>query len=985
MKLTNVAQRITMAALMLATGLTAVSAEGEDVSLNGQSTDNTGWRTVWYDDFNGTELNSKFWNIEEGGGGYGNSELQYYGKEGVKVEAGKLVITARRLEEPYGPDGNYFTSGRVNTKGKVRLTHGKVEAMIRLPKTNGGLWPAFWMLGNDINKNEWPKCGEIDIMEMGSAAGMQQGNSNKLVNGTIHYYNKVLKGEHSFTGSTSNIDLQDGEYHLFELMWTDQKIEMYLDNNIIGRYPAAYFTHTYSGFTKEYFQKDFFILFNLAVGGSFTGKLTPEDITSAFDQNGEAKMYVDWVRVSQPENDNNYIITTVPDDEVEKAPRPESIPLVDFDKDSPNYKEGLEKYRDRVKSVMCYAFEDATYHWIGSNWGAATQAEKIEIDGKPVYELDRFNLIGVELDPDLDLSNCNFIHVDYYPQTEETLSISPISLAPTREDPMDVKNIKAGQWNSIDIPLALWNQPNMSKIAQISFRNGGGGVSYLTNIYFYFDDTRSSDYDNEIKNYPLAPESTPVIDKEKHPTENVTAFLLADKAYPEVVAPWNAGWNASTQTEVIRLKDNNEVWRLTDFNYLGWEWGNTPRDVTNRNYLHIDYYCPDVDATDFGLTPVTSEGNPLKEKMWVAPEVKAKEWNSYDIPLSYFTDEEAGMDLSTVMQMKFSADVNGGKSRESYIANVYFYASEDFEYQDPSDKTPESVPVPEFDPETNKVHSLFSVREDYAPVIGWWPANWNQSTVATEIEIDSKPLYRYENFTYQGWEFEAGKTIDVSECNYLHVDVFTGGGKEFGITPVSSVDGNSAEKIYKARSLSNDGWNSYNIPLSYFTGGGVDLRNIIQMKFSEGNSKKYYVANVFFFHSDEDLGEPEPDVPELTVPEYVPEPHVGVENVISLFTNVYDQAVGWNFGYWGQDTRPTMVNINNDANQTALHLENFNYLGWEFTEQLTVPEEYEYLHVDYFTCNGKSFGFTPVSASDDGNSQNNHEVGYTAEEVKLNE
>lgn len=145
-------------------------------------TDDSSWAEVWRDDFTGTALNTSYWNIEQNSSGGGNNELQYYGPEGVSVSNGNLVLTASRTAN----GGKSFTSGRINSKHKVFFTHGKLEASIKLPKTANGLWPAFWMLGENIDTNPWPQCGEVDILEMGNVTGINNGTQESFFNGACH-------------------------------------------------------------------------------------------------------------------------------------------------------------------------------------------------------------------------------------------------------------------------------------------------------------------------------------------------------------------------------------------------------------------------------------------------------------------------------------------------------------------------------------------------------------------------------------------------------------------------------------------------------------------------------------------------------------------------------------------------------------------------------------------------------------------------------
>lgn len=144
-----------------------------------------GYKLVWEDNFDGSALNRDYWNVEVNGSGCGNNELQYYvdNADNVAVRDGNLVITARRQDY----DGHAFTSGRVNTCGKVGFTYGIVEARIKLPKTANGLWPAFWMMGDDIKECGWPACGETDVLEMGHADGIMDGTQERLFNGALHW------------------------------------------------------------------------------------------------------------------------------------------------------------------------------------------------------------------------------------------------------------------------------------------------------------------------------------------------------------------------------------------------------------------------------------------------------------------------------------------------------------------------------------------------------------------------------------------------------------------------------------------------------------------------------------------------------------------------------------------------------------------------------------------------------------------------------
>ena len=149
-----------------------------------------GYKLVWQDLFDFGTLNPDRWNIEVNGSGGGNNELQFYTDRSENVRVGDdgkgngcLILTARR--ENY--NNRNFTSGRINSKTKVAFTHGKIEASIKIPTTANGLWPAFWMMGNDYDQVGWPRCGETDIMEMGHSNGINRGVSDRFFNGACHW------------------------------------------------------------------------------------------------------------------------------------------------------------------------------------------------------------------------------------------------------------------------------------------------------------------------------------------------------------------------------------------------------------------------------------------------------------------------------------------------------------------------------------------------------------------------------------------------------------------------------------------------------------------------------------------------------------------------------------------------------------------------------------------------------------------------------
>lgn len=264
-----------------------------------------GYRMIWSDEFDATTLDLAKWLIEDNGNGGGNNELQYYDARGVSMgtepESGRkcLILTARK--ENYR--GKTASSGRINTSRSFSFTHGRIDALIRLPHTANGLWPAFWLLGADFEQVGWPACGEIDILEMGHSDGIRNGTQDRYLNGACHWGHYVNGGYPNYAlHSEAPYSVQDG-FHLYTLVWDEQAIRCYLD---LHTRPDAepYFAMNIDDRSNEsspgnYFHHDFFVILNLAVGGNFTGIWNVNQVTAL--AGGEAHMYVDYVRVYQKE------------------------------------------------------------------------------------------------------------------------------------------------------------------------------------------------------------------------------------------------------------------------------------------------------------------------------------------------------------------------------------------------------------------------------------------------------------------------------------------------------------------------------------------------------------------------------------------------------------------------------------------------------------------------------------------------------------
>lgn len=241
-----------------------------------QQLDERTWQLVWSDDFEGSAgqlPDTSKWNFDlgTGQGGWGNHELQSYtdNPENVSLDGeGNLVITAIR-------NGSSFTSARINTRDVFAQKYGRFEARLITPY-GPGIWPAFWMLGDNHLTDGWPQCGEIDIMEL-------RGQAPHIMYGTLH--GPGYSGGNPITKSYSLDNGRfDTDYHIYAVEWFEDRIDFFVDDYLYQR------VETTDVPGKWVYDHPFFVILNVAVGGDFVGFPTEE---TPFPQ----KMTVDYVKI----------------------------------------------------------------------------------------------------------------------------------------------------------------------------------------------------------------------------------------------------------------------------------------------------------------------------------------------------------------------------------------------------------------------------------------------------------------------------------------------------------------------------------------------------------------------------------------------------------------------------------------------------------------------------------------------------------------
>jgi hypothetical protein len=237
-----------------------------------------GMELVWADEFEGSAINSDNWTHELGASGWGNNELQNYtsSSDNSFINTGNLVIEA--TNKPSG--GASYSSARMVSKGKQSFQYGRIDIRAKLPEGQG-IWPALWMLGENIDEVGWPACGELDIMEL-------VGHLPSTLYGTAHWgaegqgFSNYRTGEYVLSGSKFS-----DAFHVFSLLWEEDKVVWLLDDEPFHEVTKA----SIEGAAYR-FNAPFFFIMNIAVGGNWPGS---PDASTKFPQ----RMFIDYIRVFQ--------------------------------------------------------------------------------------------------------------------------------------------------------------------------------------------------------------------------------------------------------------------------------------------------------------------------------------------------------------------------------------------------------------------------------------------------------------------------------------------------------------------------------------------------------------------------------------------------------------------------------------------------------------------------------------------------------------
>lgn len=436
---------------------------------------------------------------------------------------------------------------------------------------------------------------------------------------------------------------------------------------------------------------------------------------------------------------------------------------------------------------------------------------------------------------------------------------------------------------------------------------------------------------NAAGNYVAAPVPT------KDPA-NVTSVF--SDAYTNInVDYFNGYWQPYQTTQSADFQvGNDRVLNYTNFNFVGIQVTSPTVNIGNRSFLHLDLYFPDniaagasfkVRLLDFGANGAPGGGDDVSDIVTLSnPALSARRWLSYDIPFSRFT--------ALTTKGHFGQIIFEGTNIPGFFAdNIYFWTNPIV--------PPTAAPVP-----TTPAANVLSVFSDsYTNLTGsdFFP-NWGQSTVVTQTSIAGNNTLRYANFNYQGLQLAANQNL--SSYQFLHIDYYSANAgtlNAFLISPPGSPGGQAPFEKGFSLPVPTSGWNSVDIPLSYFT-PQVALSNVFQFKFDGGTGSDVFLDNIYFWRM--------PLVPTTGAPV----PTYPAASVTSIFSDSYTNVAGSDLNpNWGQATTVTQTLIG--GNNTLVY-NNLNYQGLQFGSNLNVSAR-QFLHLDYYSATSSTLNVYLIS------------------------
>ena len=582
--------------------------------------------------------------------------------------------------------------------------------------------------------------------------------------------------------------------------------------------------------------------------------------------------------------------------------------------------------RDAVSVISVYG--DAYDNLEGTDypdWGQATVVSDVQIAGNNTLKFAGLNFQGIQLASSQNVSEMEYLHLDYWTANSTSLNVYLISSGPV--EAAHVLTLPTTGWASIDIPLSEFSTADLADIIQLKF--DGNGDIFLDNIYFYTTGGGTSMEPTAAAPSPPARDAANVIS------------LFSNAYTNNTVDSWSAEWDDSDVADLQIAGD--DVKKYTFTNFAGVDFSNNKFDASAMTHFHMDIWTPDavrdksltVKIVDFGggnaeassfiLTVVhTTVGD--------IPALATGSWVSIDVPLSAFTGDPIRTDLA---QLVLSSNLN-----TVYIDNIYFYRSGG---GGTATEPTTAAPTPPARDAADIV-SVFS--EAYSDLAGTdFNPGWGQSTAVSFVDIGGNNTMKYANFNYQGTVLAAPQ--DLTGMGYFHVDLWTADATNVQVTPINN-SGSPTEKLVSLNPITLGQWVSYDIPLISFTSGGMTLNGIYQLKFDgqAGNTPSIiYLDNIYFYKDTGGGGGGGETGPTTAAPT---PPARDAVDVVSIYSDAYSAIAIDNFDAgWCGGSAVTKVTI--AGNNTVKKNSGVDCQGIDFSSNRQDLSSFTHIHFDIYT------------------------------------